>query len=218
MYATQMARAYPSIDVNEAFALAATHWRVKNRYFASAGTGGYCLPVATRYLEEGAPVPEALTIGRAASDFEVDQRAFVADLLMRRATGPVGILGLSYRADLPAWTLSPFVDVARRLCGAGVDVRLHDPIISWQSIVGLESATPLKFPTGLAACSVLFLGAAHSQYRTELEAWLALNLQRGQIVVDNEGAWEGASGKFGEAGVEYLRIGGAKWTLVEAAT
>ncbi|GAA3215678.1 UDP binding domain-containing protein [Actinocorallia longicatena] len=211
LYATQIARAFPGHDVNEAFALASSHWRVQNTYFASAGTGGHCLPVATRHLLEAGDAT-VLTLLAEGWKFEADQRDYVAALLSGEASGAVGILGLSYRADIPTTTLSPFLDVADRIAGLGRAVLVHDPYCGESIAQDHPALGQGDFHEILRSCGRIFLGAPHRLYRSLTAEDVVMFMRPGQVVLDNEGGWSHLRAAFESAGVLYRRIGDAGWS------
>lgn len=206
MYCTQLARAYPDESVAEALDLAASHWRIKTKYFASAGTGGYCVPVATSYLRAGSEQSDVLSIGTAALAFESDQRKYIAGLLSDSCEGVIGILGLTYRGDVPSAALSPFMDIATLLANAGRVVLAHDPYVAAPSN-GNHSVRAMGFPAGLARCETIFVGAAHRIYRDIPTSVLLSHLRPDALILDNEGAWARHRDEFLRAGVRYARIG-----------
>jgi nucleotide sugar dehydrogenase len=211
LYATQMARAFPQYDVNEAFSLAASHWRIGNSYFASAGTGGHCLPVATNHLLAAADQP-VLTICSAAHQFEFEQRDYIARLIGHQITGPVGIIGLAYRAEVPTTTLSPSVDVALRLAYRGVVTYVHDPYCASTVVRDHPTLTIVDFPEILTRSHRIFIGAGHQVYRRFTGQDVIRYLRRGQIVFDNEGTWTHLRSDLARVGVVYRRIGDAGWS------
>jgi len=52
-FANALSRSYPDVDVNELINAAATKWNYVAHY-PGIGTGGYCIPLAPKYLLEGA--------------------------------------------------------------------------------------------------------------------------------------------------------------------
>jgi GDP-mannose 6-dehydrogenase len=99
--------------------------------------GGSCLPKDLRALlhlarTNGVDVP--LLAGTAATNELVvrDVVERVIDIGKRR----VALLGLSFKADTDDLRESPSVDLAERLIGKGFDVRIYDPIINPDKLVG----------------------------------------------------------------------------------
>src|SRR3990170_3603836 len=69
--ANQLALAYPDLDVHEVLRLVGTKWNI-GTYHPGFGTGGYCIPLSSQYVIDGAVHPEALTL--LSATLETDQR------------------------------------------------------------------------------------------------------------------------------------------------
>jgi len=213
-YVTQVSRAYSGNNVNEALALAATHWRMGTTYYAAAGTGGYCVPVSTAFLLAGTVNNQVLSIGREALRFGHDQRTCVANTLAQASAGRVAILGVAYRGDVPSMTLSPFVAIAGILLAQGVHVAIHDSYFSAPALAGLLGGTSLEYPHGLSECGAVLVGPNHKQYRALTPADVTRYFVPGQTVLANEGCWEHLREAFYANGISYKRIGDALWTTL----
>jgi len=99
--------------------------------------GGSCLPKDLRSLLHFARmngVDAPLLAGTAVTNELVvrDVVERVIDTGKRR----VALLGLSFKADTDDLRESPSVDLAERLIGKGFDVRIYDPIINPDKLVG----------------------------------------------------------------------------------
>ena len=211
MFACQVSRAFPDVDVNEAFDLAASHWRIGVQYFASAGTGGYCLPVSSHHLLTGASQPEVLSIAEDACLFEEEQRAFVIDRLQEEGS-TFAVIGLAYRADVPSTVLSPALAVSQGLVRQGSKVQAHDPYLGPAAVAELTGAVPMDDLQGLGEVDVIVVGPGHAEYRdlfTEPDAWDTL--RSGQLVFDLGGEFEDLRSRFHEHGIDYVRVGDPGW-------
>ncbi|NOX71363.1 MAG: hypothetical protein GXO64_01560, partial [Candidatus Micrarchaeota archaeon] len=60
-FANQLTLAYPNMNVTEILRLAGTKWNI-GTFHPSFGTGGYCIPLASKYVIMGAERPEHLTL------------------------------------------------------------------------------------------------------------------------------------------------------------
>ena len=99
--------------------------------------GGSCLPKDLRALLHlarmngvDAPLLAGTTVTNELVVRDVVER--VIDTGKRR----VALLGLSFKADTDDLRESPSVDLAERLLGKGFDVRIYDPIINPDKLVG----------------------------------------------------------------------------------
>lgn len=211
VYACQMSRAYANIDVNEAFRLAASHWRVGSEYFASSGTGGYCVPLSSAYLAVGADPAAELSIVEAVRSFEREHLEFVGGVL-ERGPQPIFFLGLTYRADVPVFALSPSLRLATMLQSSGRQILIHDPYWSKRAGLALSEIDSVGFADGLEQAETIFISAAHAMYRDARVDWLLGRLKVCRFILDDQGVWEKYATAFREAGIDYRRIGGEAWS------
>ena len=211
VYAMQLARAYPGLDVNEVLSLAATHWRIP-RYYPTMGTGGYCIPVSSKYVVQGAEHPELLTMAHEAIRFDAEQAQFVADIVESHAKKEkVGVLGITYKADLKVHTLSPALSIIKSLRKRGIDVYASDPYYAPEEIRSVTGAKVFGYPGDLKNFRVVVIVPEHRLYTQTPKSIVLKNLKRGQVIVDNTGAWEGLREEFKNKGVEYHKIGDSGW-------
>lgn len=99
--------------------------------------GGSCLPKDLRALQSmarhiGVEIP---MVGSAMVSNEIAVRSLVDRVL---ATGHrhVCLLGLSFKMDTDDLRESPNLEVAERLFGKGLDVRIYDPIVNPDLLIG----------------------------------------------------------------------------------
>jgi len=99
--------------------------------------GGSCLPKDLRALLHMArmnSIDVPLLAGTARTNELV-----VADVVDRLIAGPsrtVALLGLSFKIDTDDLRESPNVELAERLIGKGFDVRIYDPIVNPERLIG----------------------------------------------------------------------------------
>src|SRR5436309_6842108 len=115
-FANALSRSYPNVDVNELIRAAATKWNYVAHY-PGIGTGGYCIPLAPKYLLEGATNKgDQLDFLAMINTINESQTDFVSDVVAKVLPGSrVGILGMSYKRNLKVHVLSPSLPLAKRL-------------------------------------------------------------------------------------------------------
>lgn len=130
--ANQLADAFPTIDVREVLELAGTKWNV-NTYFPSFGTGGYCIPLSSKYLLEGARNLYGNNIPILAETVRSDTHRpldIAETILSDKASGIVGVFGVSYKADTSVIKCAPALSIVKRLHERGFKVFVTDTEIS----------------------------------------------------------------------------------------
>jgi GDP-mannose 6-dehydrogenase len=99
--------------------------------------GGSCLPKDLRSLQSLARVSgvEIPMVGSAMVSNEIAVRA-VVDRVLQTGLRSVCMLGLSFKMDTDDLRESPNLEVAERFVGKGLDVRIYDPIVNPDKLVG----------------------------------------------------------------------------------
>lgn len=99
--------------------------------------GGSCLPKDLRSLLDLAR-KNAVDVPLLSGLIRTNE-IVVREAVDRVATGPsrrVAMLGLSFKRDTDDLRESPYVDLAERLLGKGFEVRIYDPIINPERLLG----------------------------------------------------------------------------------
>ncbi len=213
-FANVLSRSYPDVDVNELINAAATKWNYLAHY-PGIGTGGYCIPLAPKYLLEGATNKgNHLDLLAMISAINESQTDFVGDLvanLLPRSV--VGILGLSYKRNLKVHVLSPALSLAKRLRRRKKEVLIHDPLYSADEIRRITGMGSFSYPKDLAKLDSIIVAVPHSQYVETPMPALTKSIRKGTLVFDAEGAWESYRHFFRENGIDYRRVGDAGWAI-----
>ena len=126
------------IDVNELRTLVNTHPRVKLLQ-PGPGVGGYCIPLALRYLEAALSNKDvSLDIMRIARELN-HQRPDVIVKGIQKALAEnnkpienavIALFGLAMKDDCADCRYSPAVNIAEKLIGLGAKVKAYDPLVS----------------------------------------------------------------------------------------
>jgi nucleotide sugar dehydrogenase len=207
--ANQLSLAYPNLDMIEVLKLVGTKWNV-GTFHPSFGSGGYCIPLSSKYVLEGAEKPEYLTLLKDTVATDSILPEIVADRIAERGLKNVGILGLSYKGDLKVHVLSPTLRISRRLAERRVKVKINDPYYSSDEIKRLTGAENFPFPEGLSEFDCVVIVAGHRSYKAVPEAKLKSFLKNCKLVLDNlEEIWQ--TFDLQSAGIEYHVAGGKNW-------
>jgi GDP-mannose 6-dehydrogenase len=114
-----------------------------NPYYLRPGFayGGSCLPKDLRAIlrlaqQENVSVP-LFEAARESNRIVVE--TLVARVLRMRPSR-VGLVGLAFKPGTDDMRESPYVEVAKRLIGEGIDVRIHDPGVDPRRLIGSNQA------------------------------------------------------------------------------
>jgi GDP-mannose 6-dehydrogenase len=168
--------------------------------------GGSCLPKDLRAANSRArrhdlDLPVLSGILRSNEVHLAEAVHLIERFRMRR----IGFLGLSFKAGTDDLRESPILRVIGTLVGKGYDVRLHDPSLDMDRLLGanrrfVEAELPYLFDRllpevdkVLAHAEVVVIGNRSAEYRA-----IGPRLEPGQVVVDLVAALDRKSVKAGE--------------------
>jgi UDP-N-acetyl-D-galactosamine dehydrogenase len=173
-------------DVLEA---AGTKWNFLR--FTPGLVGGHCIGVDPYYLTAKAETlgyhPEVILAGRRIND---EMGHFVAEKtikLLRKRDRPikgarVGILGLTFKENVPDIRNSRVPDIVSELREFGIEPLVHDPLASPQQ-ASKEYAIALCSLDALSNLDGLILAVPHAQYLEHVDRIMG-RLSQGGIVID----------------------------------
>ncbi len=158
------------LDSGDVLAAAGTKWNFLR--FSPGLVGGHCIGVDPFFLthraEEAGYHPQVILAGRRINDLmgEFVAEQLVLELVRRGENvrdSRVGILGLTFKENVPDTRNSGVVRIIRRLNDYGLEVRVHDPIADPKEAVettGVELA-PLD---QLRDCRAVVLAVGHEPF------------------------------------------------------
>ena len=199
--AQEMALAYPNIGVRRVLELAGTKWNVEAMYPNPTGTGGYCVPLSSRYVLDGAENPAELTIIKDTLQRD-NKIAEIFDSLNQ--FNRIACLGLSYIGNIKVHVLSPLIRLLDVLNKSSIKV--NDPLYSDEEIKGITGCKTFKFPDDLGRFEVVLLLAGHDEYRDIDVSQLVQNTEHCKFIFDNTGLWKDVEFKC-----PYYLSGQAGW-------
>lgn len=178
------------IRTHDVLAAAATKWNFLR--FMPGLVGGHCIGVDPYYLTAKAESvgyhPEVILAGRRIND---DMGHRIAQKLVKMLVrndvsvsgATVGILGLTFKEDVPDLRNSRVPDIVRELADFNVEVRVHDPHADPQEAREVCGITLMPLDHLRELDAVVF-AVPHRAYLDGLEANIADMLNRHGIVID----------------------------------
>jgi nucleotide sugar dehydrogenase len=206
--ANQLTLGFPDVDMVEVLRLAGTKWNV-GTFHPSFGTGGYCIPLASRYLLRGSKNTEELSLLSQAVSTDMRMRCIVAEAVA--AQGPVLILGLAYKGGIKVAILSPTMGIAARLRQLGTECRVHDPMYSPDEIdelIGTDAAVQ-DLSEAIRTARTVLVVPDHPEFRgAPYIDLLCTPREEPLLILDNTGVLEG---RTWPCHVTYRRAGNPNW-------
>jgi UDP-N-acetyl-D-galactosamine dehydrogenase len=159
------------IDTADVLAAAGTKWNFLK--FSPGLVGGHCIGIDPYYLthrsEKAGYKPQLILAGRQVNDGVGGRVARECVRMMMRhdgAKGPVTILGMSFKEDVPDIRNSKIVDIIRELEGFGIAVQVHDPLASANEAFR-EYGVRLLPREALEPTDVVIFAVAHAPLASE---------------------------------------------------
>jgi UDP-N-acetyl-D-glucosamine/UDP-N-acetyl-D-galactosamine dehydrogenase len=181
------------IKTQEVLEAAGTKWNFLK--FSPGLVGGHCIGVDPYYLttkaQELGYLPEVILAGRRINNSigpYIAQKCVKMltslDVPLRKAK--VGILGLTFKENVPDLRNSKIPDILHELAHFGIDAMVHDPLGDVREAheeYKIELASLEKF-TGLDA---IILAVSHNEYLRDIDSVFA-RVRDGGVVIDVKSA------------------------------
>jgi UDP-N-acetyl-D-galactosamine dehydrogenase len=179
------------IPTRDVLAAAATKWNFLN--FTPGLVGGHCIGVDPYYLTAKAESvgyhPEVILSGRRINDGMgrfVAQKTIklMAQAGMNLAAARIGVLGLTFKENVPDIRNSKVVDIITELRAFGHEPLVHDPLAEPEAVHD-EYRLVLSALEQFQALDALIIAVGHKAYR-DTSRLLAM-VRSGGVIVDVKG-------------------------------
>ena len=98
--------------MREVLNLVGTKWNM-NTYYPGFGTGGYCIPLSSLYVKQGAKNKKKLKILNSSIKLDRNINKIIAKKILKKRFKNILIMGLTYKADLKVHVLSPSLELIK---------------------------------------------------------------------------------------------------------
>ena len=200
------------IDTTEVLEAAGTKWNFLP--FRPGLVGGHCIGVDPYYLtykaEEAGYQPEVILAGRRINDGMGKYVARQAVKMMIKAGRPVkgsrvGILGLTFKENVPDLRNSKVIDIITELMDFGADVLVHDPLAE-AGEAHAEYGVTLQTLESLDNLDALILAVGHGAYASLAPERLADRFadKDAVVILDVKSFWDKSA--MAALGYAYWRL------------
>lgn len=194
------------VNVWEAISIANRHPRV-NILNPGPGVGGHCIGVDPWFLVEAAT--DITPLIQSARHVNDTQPRFVVDLVNEATKHlterKIGILGLSYKANVDDLRESPSLEVARLLITEGVQVFAYEPHQPFFNMEGMVNSSNLD--ALLQEANLILLLVPHATFKNIKPTEIMIKTNA-RIVIDATSTWNATDWKA--AGFQFFRLGDGK--------
>ena len=186
--ANQLSVAFPKDNMREVLELVGTKWNLET-FHPGIGTGGYCIPLSSRYVLSQIKNKNKLTLLRETIKTDDNMSSTIANSIAKKKLKRIGVLGLSYKGDLKVSVLSKVIPLVKSLKKKKLNVKLFDPYFTKEEIKKAVNVETFKFPLQLTKFDCLIVTVNHKQFRIS-QSRLKKYLKNCKFIIDHEGAWQ----------------------------
>ena len=186
--ANQLSLAFPKDNIREVLKLVGTKWNLET-YHPGIGTGGYCIPLSSRYILSQVKNLNKLSLLRETIKTDDQMSSVIARSIKKRKLKKIGILGLSYKGDLKVSVMSKVIPLVQSLKRNKLNVKLYDPYFSRSEIKKATGVETFKFPNGLNKFDCIVVTVDHKQFKIP-KLKLKKHLKNCKLIIDHDGAWK----------------------------
>ena len=186
--ANQLSVAFPKDNIREVLKLVGTKWNLET-FHPGIGTGGYCIPLSSRYVLSQIKDKNKLTLLRETIKTDDNMGLTIANSIAKKKLKRIGILGLSYKGDLKVSVLSKVIPLVKSLKKKKLNVKLFDPYFTKDEIKKSVNVETFEFPNQLTKFDCVIVTVNHKQFRISPEK-LKRYLRNCKFIIDHEGAWQ----------------------------
>jgi nucleotide sugar dehydrogenase len=186
--ANQLSVAFPNDNIREVLKLVGTKWNVET-FHPGIGSGGYCIPLSSRYVLSQVKDKKKLTLLRETVKTDDKMSLTISNSIIKKKLKKIGVLGLSYKGDLKVSVLSKVIPLVKSLKKKNLSVKLFDPYFTPQEIKKATGVETFKFPNQLTKFDCIIVTVSHKQFKIPKNK-LKKYLKNCKFIIDHEGAWE----------------------------
>ncbi len=205
--ANQLSLAFPHLDVREALKLVGTKWNI-GTFYPGFGSGGYCIPVSSKYILTGSKKRNKLSILKEAVKIDNSINTLIAKSIIKRKIKNVGIFGLSYKENLKVFALSPIIPFVKYLKKNGVKCSLFDPYYSKREIKKIINISSFNF-SDVSKFDCIVYHVEHSKFL--LNKSKILKNIKCKFFLDNTSSFSNKKDFFKSKKIEYKSTGNSNW-------
>lgn len=184
--ANQLCDAFPHMNMRHVLELVGTKWNI-DTYYPSFGTGGYCIPLSSRYLKEAAEVSMGLI--DETVKYDTMRPTMFAEEIIKMHPSKVGILGIAYKENLKINKNCAIQRMIVQMQKTGIEIYINDVMYKESEIVSTYHAHWFEWLDYQAykQFDILIINTAHDAYMNFDSNRLHEALQRCWRVYDNCG-------------------------------
>jgi len=206
--ANELSLAYPDKNMREVLRLVGTKWNM-NAYYPGFGTGGYCIPLSSKYVKNGSKHKKKLKIINETIKLDSKINKIIGKSIIKKKIKKILIFGLSYKSDLKVHILSPTLQLIKYLTKNSVNVSLYDPLYSNEEIQKITEVKTIKKIISLKKFDGIVMMVNH-KFFNKLNLIRLVQNSNLKLVLDNSNFFKDNKNLIPKK-IRYIQTGQANW-------
>lgn len=206
--ANQLSKAFPNENIRETLKLVGTKWNI-GTFYPGFGSGGYCIPLSSKYVMSGSQRKKELSILRETIKTDTLINLDIAKSIFKKGVKKIAILGLSYKSNLKVHILSPILPFIKYLKKKKILIKLFDPYYSNKEIKKIANVDVFKFPNQINKFDCLIVLVNHNFFINYYKK--ICGDSKLKFLIDNTGALNKYKNILSKRGTKYILTGDQSW-------
>lgn len=199
-FANQLMDIYPSENITEILELCGSKWNIPE-YHPSIGIGGYCIPLAPKYLMDS--LSKTSSILNSAEEYEFQHFQQIIDKINSYKAKKLCILGISYAPNIKVHKSSPILKILKYIKS---EIKICDPLYTKKEIENITGFNSIDIKDIDDSFDMLIIHSAHKEF-FELLNYIS-TFKNKPFIIDNLGDLKYLLKDYGE---KYIEIGESRW-------
>ena len=206
--ANELSLAYPDKNIREVLNLVGTKWNM-NTYYPGFGTGGYCIPLSSKYVKNGSKYPKKLKIINETIKLDSKINKIIGQSVVRKGIKKLLIFGLSYKSNLKVHILSPTLQLIDYLNKNSISVTLYDPLYTKNEIDRIIKVKTINKISSLNKFDGIIMMINHKSFKN-LNLIKLIKKSKLKMILDNSNFFKDKK-KLIPSKTSYIQTGQAGW-------
>lgn len=208
-YANELSLAYPDTNMREVLRLVGTKWNM-NTYYPGFGTGGYCIPLSSLYVKQGASNKKELKILNSSINLDRKINKTIAKKILKNKFKKILIMGLTYKADLKVHVLSPSLELIQTFKEKNQKFSVYDPLYKIEELKKI-AGTNNVFNGNFSDYDCILLMVHHKKFKDDLKIAKLIKNNNLKFILDNTNCFTKNKNRLLKKNIKCIQTGDPNW-------
>ena len=208
-YANELSLAYPDTNMREVLNLVGTKWNM-NTYYPGFGTGGYCIPLSSLYVKQGAKNKKKLKILNSSIKLDRNINKIIAKKILKKRFKNILIMGLTYKADLKVHVLSPSLELIKIFKKKNQKFKIYDPLYKKKELDKIVGKNHV-FKSNFSNYDCIILMVLHKKFKNDLKIPKLLKNRNLKFILNNTNFFTDHKNRLSKTKIKCIQTGEPNW-------